>query len=93
MRYAIVLTILITAIVLYIFFGDRGFFKYRELVSIRKEYEKRLADLEAEIERMEHELSLAKRNNEFLENIIRRELGLQKKDEDMYIILDDNNSK
>lgn len=93
MRYAIVLTLLILGIVLYIFFGNMGFFKYRELVNIRKEYEKRLADLEAEVERMENELALSKRNNEFLENIIRRELGLQKKDEDMYIILDDNGSK
>ena len=48
--------------------------------------------MEKEIEEKERELELAKKNNEYLEGIIRRELGLQKKGEDVYII-EDNSTK
>ena len=90
MKYAIIFTIFISSIIIYIFFGHNGILKYMELVSVRKSYEQRNVELEKKIKEMERELDLAQKNKEFLENIIRRELGLQKKGEDVYIIENDN---
>lgn len=93
MKYAIVFTIFISSIIIYIFFGHNGILKYMELVSVRKSYEQRNIELEKKISEMERELELAQKNREFLENIIRRELGLQKNGEDVYIIENDNYTK
>ena len=79
MRYAVIFTIIIGVIVFYIVFGHNGVLKYIELV---------IRQMEKEIAEKERELDLAKKNNEYLEGIIRRELGLQKNGEDVYIIED-----
>ena len=64
--------------------------KYNELVTVRQGYEERLREMEKEIEQKKRELELATKNQEYLEGIIRRELGLQKMGEDVYIIEDNN---
>lgn len=92
MRYAIIFTVIICAIVFYIIFGHNGVLKYNELVTVRQSYEERLREMEKEIEQKKRELELATKNQEYLEGIIRRELGLQKMGEDVYII-EDNNTK
>ena len=92
MRYAVIFTIIIGVIVFYIVFGHNGVLKYIELVNVRQTNEERIRQMEKEIEEKERELELAKKNNEYLDGIIRRELGLQKKGEDVYII-EDNSTK
>ncbi len=89
MRYAIIFTVIICAIVFYIIFGHNGMLKYNELVTVRQSYEERLREMDKEIA----ELELAIKNQEYLEGIIRRELGLQKVGEDVYIIEDNKTTE
>lgn len=91
MRYAVIFTIVIAVIVFYIVFGHKGVMEYIELVKVRQANEERIRQMEKEIAEKERELELAKKNREYLEGIIRRELGLQKNGEDVYII-EDNSS-
>lgn len=93
MKYAVIFTVVIAAILFYMVFGHNGMLKYMELVSIRQSYEERNKEMDEKIAEMERELELAKKNREFLENIIRRELGLQKDGEDVYIIEDNSSDK
>lgn len=93
MRYAIIFTIIICSIVFYIIFGHNGVLKYNELVTVRQSYEERLREMDKEIAEKERELELAIKNQEYLEGIIRRELGLQKNGEDVYIIKDDKSKE
>ncbi len=44
MRYAIIFTVIICAIVFYIIFGHNGMLKYNELVTVRQSYEERLSE-------------------------------------------------
>ncbi len=90
MKYAIIFTIIISAMIFYIVLGHNGLLKYNELVNIRQSIEERIRQTDKEIAEKERELELAKKNNEYLEGIIRRELGLQKKGEDVYIIEDNS---
>lgn len=91
MKYALIFTIIIAVIVFYIVFGHSGVMEYINLVNIRQANEERIREMEKEIAEKERELELAKKNREYLEGIIRRELGLQKNGEDVYII-EDNSS-
>ena len=90
MRYAVIFTIVIAVIVFYIVFGHKGVMEYIELVKVRQANEERIRIMEKEIAEKERELELAKKNREYLEGIIRRELGLQKNGEDVYIIEDNS---
>ncbi len=92
MKYAIIFAIIISAVIFYIVFGHNGLLKYNELVNVRQSIEERIKQTDKEIAEKERELDLAKKNQEYLEGIIRRELGLQKKGEDVYII-EDNSTK
>ncbi len=67
--------------------------KYNELVTVRQSYEERLREMDKEIAEKERELELAIKNQEYLEGIIRRELGLQKVGEDVYIIEDNKTTE
>ncbi len=49
--------------------------------------------MDKEIAEKERELELAIKNQEYLEGIIRRELGLQKVGEDVYIIEDNKTTE
>lgn len=86
MKYTIIFTIIIALMALYLVFGQNGLMKYGEMVSIRKNYEEKIAEMDKKLESMRLELDLAKKDREYLENIIRRELGMQKSGEDLYII-------
>lgn len=90
MRYAVIFTIVIAVIVFYIVFGHKGVMEYIELVKVRQANEERIRLMEKEIAEKERELELAKKNRKYLEGIIRRELGLQKNGEDVYIIEDNS---
>ena len=67
--------------------------KYNEIVTVRQSYEERLREMDKEIAEKERELELAIKNQEYLEGIIRRELGLQKVGEDVYIIEDNKTTE
>ena len=64
--------------------------KFREL---EIELERIIERLDKEIAEKERELELAIKNQEYLEGIIRRELGLQKVGEDVYIIEDNKTTE
>ncbi len=86
MKYTIILTILIALMAIYLVFGQNGLMKYREMTNIRQSYEMQIMEMDKKIEELETELELAKKDKEFLENMIRRDLGMQKNGEDLYII-------
>lgn len=86
MKYNIVLAFVIAAMGLYIVFGHNGVLKYREMVAIRESYESKIRGMDEKVEKLRRELELAKKDNEYLENIIRRDLGLQKEGEDLYLL-------
>lgn len=86
MKVNILFACLIAAMALYIVFGHNGVLKYREMVAIRQGYEEKIKEMDDKLGKMERELELAKKDREYLENMIRRDLGLQKQGEDLYII-------
>lgn len=90
MKYVVVFSIVILSLLFYIFFGHKGILEYLELVSVRHSYEERNREMDKKIQEMERELELIKKDKEYLENVIRRELGLQKHGEDVYIVHDND---
>lgn len=88
MKYTVIFTILIALMALYLVFGQNGLMKYGEMAAIRKNYEEKIADMDKRLADMRKELELARKDREYLENIVRRELGMQKSGEDLYIIED-----
>lgn len=93
MKYTVIFTIIIALMALYLVFGQNGLMKYGEMVAIRKNYEEKIAEMDKRMEAMRRELDLAKKDREYLENIIRRELGMQKSGEDLYIIEDNESGR
>ena len=93
MKYTvtIILIIVIAIMGLYLVFGQNGLMKYGEMAAIRKNYEEKIAEMDKRLEAMRKELELAEKDKEYLENIIRNDLGMQKKGEDLYII--ENNTQ
>jgi len=81
---------LVFALVLYLVFGNRGLIEYNNLLDIRKKYAEKVDNLSKKIDELEHELYLLKKDKQFLETIIRKELNLKKPEEDLYILKDNN---
>ncbi len=94
MKYksTIILVTITVLIALYLIFGHNGVLKYKELVDIRISYEVKMKEMDERLQILESELEATKRDKAYLESVIRRELGLLKNDEDLYIIMD-NSSK
>lgn len=86
MKYNIIFAFVIAAMGLYIVFGHNGVLKYRDMVAIRESYELKISEMDEKINKLQRELELAKKDKAYLENIIRRDLGLQKEGEDLYIL-------
>lgn len=78
---------------IYLVFGQNGLMKYKEMKSIRQSYEVQINEMEKRLQQLELELELAKKDKEFLENKIRRDLGMQKNGEDLYIIEKDSKNE
>ncbi|GAB7141145.1 hypothetical protein RsTz2092_11080 [Deferribacterales bacterium RsTz2092] len=78
-------TAVIIVLVCYMVFGNNGILKYARMTETHRKYEARIAEMTDRIAYLERELELATTNNEYLEYVIRRELGLQKSDEHQYI--------
>jgi cell division protein FtsB len=75
--------------VLYLIFGHNGVLKYAEMKDIQREYEEEIAIMDERISYLQRELELLKQDNAYMDYVIRRELGLQKPDEDQYILPED----
>ncbi len=87
-KYTIILLIVTILIALYLVFGHNGILKYKEMVDIRVKYETKIEELEDRLQVLEGELEDAQTDRTYLESVIRRELGLVKNDEDLYVIMD-----
>ncbi len=90
MKHNILYFGLAAALLLYLFFGNRGIVEYHNLLKIRNRYQQKVDNLTESIESLERELMLIKRDEEYLETLIRRELNMKKPEEDLYILKDKN---
>jgi len=86
MKTTFVYIVVIVSLVFYLFFGHNGVVKYRELLKVKKDYEKQVLAMEEKIKDLNRELELVKKDKEYLEYLIRKELSLRKPNEDLYII-------
>jgi cell division protein FtsB len=91
MKTGLIYLALITGLVLYLFFGHNGVLKYRELVGLKNTYESQLGEMDSRIKVLQRELELIKKDKEYLELLIRKELNMRLPNEDLYII--DKNAK
>ncbi|ADD68527.1 Septum formation initiator [Denitrovibrio acetiphilus DSM 12809] len=88
MKVNIVFLIVIAVLAAYMIFGHNGLLKYRELVRIKNNYELQLHVTEKKVNDLDNELKQVRKNVEYLEMVIKKELSLKKPDEDLYIIED-----
>ena len=72
--------------VAYLFFANNGFIKYGKLLKMRDGYLKEIQVLDKEIGQLEEEIELMKKDKNYMEFIIRKELNMKKSEEDLYII-------
>ena len=86
MKLNIFFLAVIAGLAAYMIFGHNGLLKYRELVRIKNNYELQLHTTEKKVTNLETELDQVRKNVEYLEMMIKKELSLQKPDEDLYII-------
>jgi cell division protein FtsB len=67
-------------------FGHNGILKYRELAAIRASYEKRIEETDKKVKTLTDELNLVRKDKDYLEMLIKKDLNMKKQDEDLYII-------
>lgn len=89
MKRHIFYILVIVAMLLYFFFGSNGILQYNELLKIRDTYVSKISQLEGEISLMEKRIELLKKDKEYLEEVLKKELNLQNPGEDLYIIPND----
>jgi cell division protein FtsB len=88
MKTIIVYIVVVVLLLFYLIFGHNGVVKYNEMLSVQKSYEAEIKKLEDKIAYLQREMELIKQDNAYLDYVIKRELGLQKSDEDQYILMD-----
>lgn len=93
MKYHIFYIVIILLLIVYLVFGDNGLLKYREMARIKNSYEVQADSLVKRTKVLEKELKLLKKDKDYFEMIIRRELNLKKPDEDLYILNDENTKR
>ncbi|MGE4497172.1 MAG: septum formation initiator family protein [Deferribacterales bacterium] len=86
MKAGLIYFALIAGLVLYLFFGHNGVLKYRELVGLKNTYEAQIMEMDSKIRSLQKELEAIKKDKEYLELLIRKELNMRSPDEDIYII-------
>ncbi|MEF3254803.1 MAG: septum formation initiator family protein [Deferribacterales bacterium] len=89
MRHLIFLVVAIFLII-YLLFGNNGFIQYKELVKIREKYRRESMEYDRRIANLQEETELLKKDRDYLEMVIKRELNYKKKEEDLFIILNKN---
>jgi len=90
MKNNILYIIVIVMLLAYFIFGSNGILKYNNLLELKESYEHQIVELEGKINDLEKRIDLLKRDKEYLEETIKKELNMAKPNEDLYIILDDN---
>ncbi|UOD34332.1 septum formation initiator family protein [Deferribacteraceae bacterium V6Fe1] len=90
MKNNILYIIIILMLLIYFIFGSNGLLKYNDLLEIKESYERQIVELEEKISDLEKRIDLLKRDKDYLEETIKKELNMAKPNEDLYIILDDN---
>ncbi len=86
MKYTVVFIVLTIFLIFYTIFGHNGILKFVEMSKIKSEYEKKAEDLGNRISFIEKELDKISQDNEYLEYLIRKDIGMQKEGEDVYIL-------
>jgi cell division protein FtsB len=88
MKLALLYTLVVLLLVFNLVFGQHGVLKYQQMQRLENDYRETIDKLNNKIQYVERELELLKTDNAYLDFVIRRELGLQMKDEDQYIVSD-----
>jgi cell division protein FtsB len=90
MKLSLLYLLICVLAILYLVFGDNGLLKYYSLINSRNTYIKQSKDMDNKIDKLGEELEFLKKDKDYLEKIIRKELNMKKKDEDLYIINKDD---
>ena len=92
MKSTIAYVIIIIALILYLFFGHNGLLKYHELVRIKNSYQVQLKQMDRKINELQRELKMIKKDKEYLEMLIKKELNMSRPGEDIYILEDNSDN-
>jgi len=87
-RAGLIYIMIISILLFYLVFGHNGLLKYKEMIRIQEEYQNLISEMDERIVFLNRELELLKKDNAYMDYVIRRELGVQKPDEDQYITSD-----
>jgi len=87
----IIFLLAIAGLIFYLLFSTNGFVQYQELIKIREKYRKESMEYDKRIEQLKSEIELLKKDRDYLEMVIKKELNYKKFDEDLYIILNNEN--
>lgn len=82
----------IGGLIFYLLFSTNGLVQYQELIKIREKYRKESMEYNKRISKLQEEIELLKKDRDYLEMVIKKELNYKKLDEDLYIILNNNES-
>jgi cell division protein FtsB len=83
-RILIPILLLISVMIFFAFFGNKGLLQVYRLRKELKEIERANTDLQRENERLKAEIEHLRTNKKYIEELARRELGLVKKGEIVY---------
>ena len=83
-RILIPILLLISVMIFFAFFGDKGLLQVSRLRKELKEIERANTELQRENERLKAEIEHLRTNEKYIEELARRELGLVKKGEIVY---------
>ena len=76
-----------------LFFGDRNIFKLIQKERIKNNLEQEVNQLQLENKILQDTIDFLKSDRFFIEKKAREDLGLMKKDEEIYVIIDENAPK
>ena len=83
-RILIPILLLISVMIFFAFFGDKGLLQVYRLSKELKEIERTNMELQRENERLRAEIEHLRTDKQYIEELARRELGLVKKGEIIY---------
>lgn len=86
MKLNIFLIIIIGVLTFFLIFGHNGLIKYQELSKIRHKYEDKITETDKKVKVLQDELRQVKKDRNYLEMMIKKDLNMKKPDEDVYIL-------
>jgi len=72
--------------IVYLLFSNNGVMKYSKLLKMRDDYQEEIQLLDGKNDLLEEETKLMKKDKDYMEFIIRKELNMKKPEEELYII-------